>query len=216
MKVVTYLRVSTKTQKLGIDSQRSICQHFINSDSHELIKEFSEKKSGKNANRPQLLKAIQFCLENDCHLMVAKIDRLARDVEDTFKIMKQLKGKLLSCDIPQLDTLTLGIFASLAQRERELISIRTKAALKVLKDKGVKLGSPQNMTAEGREKGWATNIAKAKENKNNQRALVVIKELRDKGESYRDIAAKLNDNGFVTSRGNSFKPTTVMRLYKAA
>lgn len=216
--IVSYLRVSSKKQGLGLEAQRNICQHFIDVDNHNHIKEFKEKKSAKTIDdRPQLQKAIQYCLANDCYLMVAKVDRLSRDIEHTFKIYKQLNKRLLSCDIPQLDTMTLGIYSTLAQRERELISIRTKSALKVLKDNGVKLGSPNNLTTEGRKKAWKANKVKAKANKNNQRAMQLIKELRgNKGLSYREIAAQLNDNGFLTSTGKEFVPTTVMRLFKRA
>ena len=119
----------------------------------------------------------------------------------------------LCCDIPDANTLTIGIFASLAQHERELISSRTKAALQAKKRQGFKLGSPANLTDAARAKGWAANRQKALTNSNNRRASGYIQQLRDKGMTYRAIAEKLNMEGFRTARGKWFESMSVKRLY---
>lgn len=101
---------------------------------------------------------------------MAKLDRLSRDVEHIFKIQKQLGSLFKSCDLPTTDALTLSIYAGIAQRERELISIRTRQALQAKKRQGATLGKPENLTDIGRSAGVATRQAKAKNNLNNQRA----------------------------------------------
>ena len=147
-------------------------------------------------------------------MIVAKLDRLSRDVEHVFKINKQLgEGRLICCDLPSTDILTLSIFAGLAQRERELISIRTKYALKAKKERGEKLGSPHNFTNEGRKKGAKAMRDKARGNVHNRRAIPLIVSLRDKGQTYQKICDTLNQSGFQTVRGGIFRPTTVKLLY---
>ncbi|MFK7983226.1 MAG: recombinase family protein, partial [Saprospiraceae bacterium] len=135
---IAYYRVSTEKQKksgLGLESQKAIIQHFSEIDKATIVKEFTETESGKAIdNRPQLQQAINYCLKNGYTLIVAKLDRLSRDVEHIFQIKKKLGKLFISCDLPNTDSLTLSIFAGIAQRERELISIRTKLALKAKKD----------------------------------------------------------------------------------
>ena len=138
MKSCIYLRVSTQKQGfngLGIQAQRDICLNYIKNSGHEFISEFSDVESGKNRNRPGLMQAIDFCKKNDCELVFARLDRLARDVEFTFKDINT-GIKVYFCDMPQLNTLILGVMAAVAQYERELISQRTKAALKAKREKG--------------------------------------------------------------------------------
>lgn len=133
-----YLRVSTTRQfssGLGIEAQRETCLNYIKSQRGELLKEFIDSESGKNRNRPGLLSAIDFCKTNGCTLVIAKLDRLARDVEFTFKVINT-GIDIHFCDMPMINTMILGVFASVAQYERELISGRTKAALTAKKERG--------------------------------------------------------------------------------
>ena len=133
-----YLRVSTSRQfasGLGIDAQRDTCFSYIKSQKGELLKEFSDAESGKSRNRTGLLQAIDFCKTNGCTLVIAKLDRLARDVEFTFKVINT-GIDIYFCDMPMVNTMILGVFASVAQYERELISNRTKAALNAKKERG--------------------------------------------------------------------------------
>ena len=95
-----------------------------------MIEEFIETKSGKNLlNRPQLMAAIRCCQQDKATLVVAKIDRLSRNTEDALQVYRMLGERLESCDIPNLDKFTLTLFTAIADRERELIALRTKAAL---------------------------------------------------------------------------------------
>lgn len=214
---VPYYRVSTKKQKqsgLGLDAQKAIVEHYANADGATINRVFTETESGKDiANRKILQQAIQYCLQNNYTLIVAKLDRLSRDVEHIFSIKKKLGDLFKSCDLPNTDSLTLSIFAGLAQRERELISIRTKAALKVKKAQGVKLGNPQHLTNFSRANSIISIKKKAAKNVNNTRAMSLIVRCKKDGMSLAAIATELNNNGFLTAKNKSFQKTTVQRLY---
>ncbi|RRB06840.1 recombinase family protein [Larkinella rosea] len=114
-------------------------------DPAEINKVFIETESGKDIeDRPILREAIQYAQAKKYTLTVAKLDRLSRDVEHFFRMQKQLGSLFKSCDLPTTDALTLSIYAGIAQRERELISIRTKQALQTKKKQGEKLGKLSN------------------------------------------------------------------------
>lgn len=215
---VAYYRVSTKKQKksgLGLDAQKAIVEHYAKADGATIIQVYMEAESGKEIeNRYILRQAINFCLTYQCTLIVAKLDRLSRDVEHIFAIKKKLGNRFKSCDLPNTDSLTLSIFAGLAQRERELISIRTKAALKAKKERGGKLGNPQNFTKEVQAMGHTRIKEKAAENINNKRAMSLVARCKKDGMTLEAIANELNQNGFVSSRGRQFHKTTVKRLYE--
>jgi DNA invertase Pin-like site-specific DNA recombinase len=214
MKYIAYYRVSTKKQGksgLGLESQKAIIAHFTNG--HEIIKEYTDILSGSTMERPQLQEAITECTKNGYTLIVAKIDRLSRTTEHALEIYATLNSRLTSCDVPNLDKFTLTIFMAIADREKELVRIRTIAALAAKKAKGFKLGTPGNLTDSGRRNAWKANKAKAARNENNMRALMLIYEYRDKGMILQDIADRLNGNGFKTSTGSQFMPVTVKRLY---
>lgn len=127
---ISYLRVSTQKQGaegLGISAQRSMCEQFVRSKGGEIVKEFLDVESGKSRTRAELWQAIEFAKANNVPLVIAKLDRLARDVEFTFKVMNT-GIEIHFTDMPVVNTMILGVFASVAQYERELISARTKAA----------------------------------------------------------------------------------------
>lgn len=217
LKFISYIRVSTKGQErsgLSFEAQKAIIEHYAQLDRAEIVAEFIETESGKDIeNRPILKEAIQYALVNKCVLVVAKLDRLSRDVEHIFRIQKQLGSLFKSCDLPTTDALTLSIYAGIAQRERELISIRTRQALQIKKKQGAKLGKLSNLTYEGRSAGAEARSRKAKTNPNNQRAKALIQICREKGMSLAQIAAHLNENGFRTSTGKYFKKMSVLRAY---
>ena len=125
---VSYLRVSTKRQNLGLDAQRTMIQNYISANGGEVISEYQEKESGKNDNRPQLAAALAECRRTGATLLIAKLDRLSRKVSFVFAL-RDAGVKFVACDLLEFNTLSLAIFCGLAQRERELISERTKAAL---------------------------------------------------------------------------------------
>lgn len=203
-----YLRVSTKGQGdsgLGLEAQRDIARHFYPS----IEMEFVEVKSGKNTqDRPVLREAIEYCLSNDCILVVAKVDRLTRDTKDGLEILERMKGRIRFCDLPgEPDKFMLTLFFAFAERERELISIRTKAALKSAKDRGKKLGvnNPSNKrqpwshqaSLKGAEARKVTSVM----NENNIRAITIAKEMLASGHTYRVIVDRLNESNFKTPTG---------------
>ena len=199
---------------LGLEAQKAIIEHYTAVDKAELVGEFLETESGKEVeNRPILEKAVRYCIEQDCILVVAKLDRLSRDVEHVFRLMRVLGGRLRSFDLPTTDSFTLSIFAGLAQRERELISIRTRQALAVKKAQGFKLGRLENLTQEGRNKGAERVRQLANENPKNIQVGAVIKMYRKQGQTFQEIAEQLNKSHFRTVRGKLFTKAMVRYLW---
>ena len=137
-----YIRVSTRKQGasgLGLESQQKICCEFIKAHDGEQVAEFKYVESGTHRDRKGLLAAIDYCKRNNCALVIAKLDRLARDVEFCFKVVNT-GIEIHFVDMPQMNTLLLGVFASVAQYERELTSDRTTKALAAKKARGEALG----------------------------------------------------------------------------
>lgn len=214
---IAYIRVSTKGQErsgLGLDAQRAIIDHYVKVERATIIDTFIETESGGEINRPKLKEAINHCLKHDCILIVAKLDRLSRDIEHIFKIKKQLGVNFKSCDLPDTETITVGIYAIFAQREKEIISIRTKNALEQKKKHGIVLGKPENFTHEGRKAGADTRKRQAKENPINTRAFAFIQVCREQGQSFASIAKQLNQSGYTTPKGKPFLRQTVERIFK--
>ena len=122
---IAYVRTSTGRQVLGLEEQQTRINQFIKSTGDNLIEVVVEQESGKNNNRVKLEYATNLCIKHGYTLLFTKLDRLSREVEFLFTLRN--KGVKLRCiDLPELNTLTLGIFGSVAQWERELISNRTK------------------------------------------------------------------------------------------
>ena len=214
MKYIAYYRVSTKRQNLGLDAQRNTVLNYIASVNGDLITSFEEKESGKNNTRSELHKAIAECKRINATLIIAKLDRLSRNVSFIFTL-KDSGVNFFCCDIPECNTLTLGIFASIAQSERETISQRTKLALAAKKERGFKLGAPNaTITSEMRIKSALALKLKADNNSNNKRAYIVISSLLEKGLSLRSIADYLNENDFRTSNNCQFSASSVQRLIR--
>lgn len=215
-KYTPYYRVSTKEQGksgLGIKAQEDTVLKFVAYDTSKLDGEFWEVESGKKDNRPELEKAIDYCNRNGTTLLIAKLDRLSRNASFIFKLRDE-KVDFVAADLPDANTLTIGIFATLAQHERELISKRTREALQAKKAQGFILGSPQNLTDEARKKAWSAVKEKARNNVNNKRASGYIISLRESEKlPYQKIADRLNLEGFRTARNKFFTPTAVKRLY---
>lgn len=137
-KYISYLRVSTQKQGasgLGLEAQRAMCEQFVRGKGGEVVREFLDVESGKSRTRAELWQAIEYAKANNVPLVIAKLDRLARDVEFTFKVMNT-GIEIHFCDMPVVNTMILGVFASVAQYERELISARTKAALRAKVERG--------------------------------------------------------------------------------
>lgn len=211
-KYIAYYRVSTSKQCLGLDAQRTSVLNYLSSNGGNLVNEFSEKESGKHDNRIVLAEAISQCKRNNATLIIAKLDRLSRNVSFVFSL-KDANIDFLACDLPTFNTLTLAIFIGLAQQEREMISQRTKLALNELKKKGVKLGRPNaSFNDLDRAKSARTNKEIANRNENNIRAKTIIEEMIKTTKNKAEIARKLNANGFKTAKGNEFNTIQVIRL----
>jgi DNA invertase Pin-like site-specific DNA recombinase len=229
-KYIAYYRVSTAKQGstgLGLEAQRTDVRRFVNCETC-IIAEFTDVESGKKANRPELLKAIAECKATGATLIIAKLDRLSRDVEFIFAL-RNAGVDFKACDLPDFNTLTLGMFAVIAQHEREMISQRTKKALAVKKEKGVKLGSPvasQTLQAVT-EKGLNARKANARSNENNVKATALIVSMRNAGATWTAIANELNAKGFRTRNAGKkrsdgtivkgeYTATQVQRLFERA
>ena len=210
---IAYVRTSTGRQVLGLEEQQLRINQFIQSTGDNLIEIVIEQESGKNNNRVKLDYATNLCIKHGYTLLFTKLDRLSREVEFLFTLRN--KGVKLRCiELPELNTLTLGIFGSVAQWERELISNRTKSGLAALKARGVKLGSPANLTVDARKKGVESIIKKRVENENWKVAKMFIEHFQMKYGyiNYTKISNELNIIGYKTRNGKLFNPSTIRRL----
>lgn len=228
MKYVVYFRVSTKRQGesgLGLDAQRAAVAAFLAGKGAEVAGEYVEVESGKRADRPELTRALAHARRAKATLLVAKIDRLARNLH--FLTGLQEAGvEFCACDMPGAGRFVVHVLAALAEHERELISSRTKAALQAAKRRGVLLGSarPGHWTGKeaarlegarlGAERGLdkahqAVSLA-AREAYADLRPRLV--ELHAGGASLRQIAARLNAEGHRTRRGAEFSAVQVRAI----
>ena len=139
---VTYLRVSTQrqgAQGLGISAQRNMCENFVKQNNGCHVQEFMDVESGTHRDRKGLWQAIDYCKKNGCSLVIAKLDRMSRDVEFTFKVINT-GIDIHFTDMPVVNSMILGVFAAVAQYEREMVSTRTKQALAAKKERGEATG----------------------------------------------------------------------------
>lgn len=209
--LVAYYRVSTDRQGrsgLGLDAQRAAIAAFLNGGSWELVAEFTEVESGKRKDRPQLAAAIGAAKKGKATLVIAKLDRLARNVHLISGLMES-GVEFVAADMPQANRLTVHILAAVAEHEREMISQRTKAALQVAKSRGVRLGCPEP------SKGAVLGAAARKANANHFAANVapVIDQVRAAGvRSLRGIAKALTARGIHTVRGGPWYAATVKNV----
>jgi DNA invertase Pin-like site-specific DNA recombinase len=189
-----YLRVSTQKQGIdgyGIEAQRAAIAKYIPAA------EFIEVESGKRKDRPELLKALEFCKKNSAVLVVAKLDRLARNV--AFVSMLMESGVEFVCaDFPTANRLTIHIIAAVAEHEAVMISSRTKAGLLAAKHRGVELG--KSMDQEKAIKGHVTQSQAA--DRNAAKIRNAVDGLVVSGMSLRGIAAELNAMSVPTPRGS--------------
>ena len=214
---VAYLRQSTKKQEvsgLGIEAQRQIIQKFLGQE--KPIAEYVETESGKRTDRPKLAEALDLCRKTKSTLIVAKLDRLSRNVAFTSKLLES-DVEIKFCDFPEANRLVLHIIASIAEYEAGLISQRTKQSLKAKKNRGIQLGKPENLTNNldrAIENSRQTIHKKANDNPNNKRAVAMLKVLIGQELSLSEMARRLNEEGFVTSQGKKFTAWQVSVLLK--
>lgn len=202
---ITYLRVSTKHQGingLGIEAQRNTIASFAQNG--EIVAEYVEVESGKKTDRPQLNAALAHAKKIKATLLIAKLDRLARDVYFVSKLLKE-KVEFVAADMPYANKMTIQLMAVMAEWERDQASIRTKAALAAAKARGVKLGCPDHATLS------AACTAAAK--RRNAVAIEIINAMRSSGSTLVEIAQALQAKGVKTGRGKSnWSATQVRRL----
>lgn len=223
---ISYLRVSTDKQGqsgLGLEAQRTAVANYLNGGDWELSAEVVEVESGKNDKRPKLAEAINLCKAYNATLVVAKMDRLARDAH--FLLGLQKAGvEFVAADNPQANTLTVGILALVAQQEREATSKRTKDALAAAKAQGKVLGAydKDDKTKFIGRKGTAEDVAKAREARS-QKATQKAENLQfvfdrinpDGSMSMSAMARVLNDEGIPTPSGRGqWQAVTVSRVMK--
>jgi DNA invertase Pin-like site-specific DNA recombinase len=163
-KFISYLRVSTDRQGecgYGIDAQRKAVADYLDGGSWQLLGEYVEVESGKRNDRPELAKALAACKKHKAKLVIAKLDRLARNVAFIANLMDG-KVDFVCCDMPEATRLTIHVLAAVAEHEREMIAQRTKAGLKAAKARGVVLGGPKipaiNAVAQKAAAGFAEGL----------------------------------------------------------
>jgi DNA invertase Pin-like site-specific DNA recombinase len=215
-KFVASYRVSRKEQGisgLGLSAQKSSVEKYVTSQDGTILRSFTEIETGTNKReRVEIHKAIQLAKNEGAILIIAKLDRLARNVSFVSSLM-DAGIEFLAVDMPSANNFTIHIFSALAEQEAKLISSRTKLALAELKKKGVRLGNPQNLTSKARAKGVDKIKENAMNNDRNRQAQSIILNCKEKEMSYRQIADYLNQLNFKTRYGNKFYAPTVLQLY---
>lgn len=220
---VAYLRVSTDRQGrsgLGLEAQREAIARFVEAEGIELLGEFVEVETGKGADaldrRPVLAEALETArkakarTKDDCPVIVAKLDRLSRDVHFISGLMAHGTGFIVAELGANADPFFLHIYAAIAEKERKLIAERTRAALAVRKAQGMKLGNRTNL-AEAQAKGGATVKREADAFAAN--VLPVIERIKATGAtSYNAIAKALNEQGVKTAKGGTWAAATVRNI----
>jgi DNA invertase Pin-like site-specific DNA recombinase len=201
---VAYYRVSTDRQGasgLGLDAQRQAVSNYI--DAHQLVAEYTEIESGRrHTNRPQLLAALEECRKRRAVLIIARLDRLARNVAFIAALMEN-GTDFVACDMPTANRLTIHILAAVAEHERKMISKRTKAALAEAKRRGTKLGNPRlheataRAAATHRARGPAPEVTK------------LMSEWRAQGKTLRAIEHDLNRLNIRPARGRQWYASSV-------
>jgi DNA invertase Pin-like site-specific DNA recombinase len=215
-KWISYLRVSTDPQGasgLGLEGQRKAVVDFLNGGRWQLTAEFVEIESGRRSNnRPQLAAALMACKKEKATLVIAKLDRLARNVHFIAGLMES-GVEFVACDMPHASKLTIHILAAVAEHEREAISARTKAALAAAKARGRKLGGPK--LDEARILGRAANKSNA--DRFAQNTLPIVRQIQASGiTTLRGIANSLAARGVPTARGGAWTPVQVSNLLRRA
>lgn len=215
-KFVCYYRVSRKEQGLsglGLSAQRTAVEKYVISQNGEIIGDYTEIETGTSKKvRVEIQKSIQLAKDEGAVLVIAKLDRLARNVSFVSSLM-DAGIEFLAVDMSSANNFTIHIFSALAEQEAKLISSRTKLALAELKKAGSVLGNPKNLNDEARAKGLIAIKQNAINNDRNRQAQSVILSCKEKGMSYRDIAKYLNELNFKTRYGNQFLAPTVHQLY---
>lgn len=220
MNFVAYFRVSTTKQGesgLGLDSQRGAVADYVSRIAGgKVLESFTDIESGAKDDRPELLKALRKCRLTGATLLIAKLDRLSRNRRFLMELADS-KLNFVAVDMPEANSLTVGILACMADYERQLISERTKAALRAARERGTVLGNPNlqavrnNDTAAAQAAWKATTTARQGEVRE-----VCLELIAEHGElSTRRLADHLNQAGYKTVTGKQWSATQVWRIMAA-
>ena len=211
LRFVAYYRVSTDKQGIngnGIEAQKQSVARYLASLDCELLGSFEEVESGGKNDRPKLQEAIKLAKAKNAVLVVSKLDRLSRNAAFLLQLQDS-KLDFVICDMPNIDRFSVGILALLAQKERELISERTKAGMAVARQRGIKLGNPNAAAA------WkaAQKAIQTRKNIFREAALKSIREIESTGiTSLNRIADCMNKRGEKTARSGIWTATAVRRI----
>jgi DNA invertase Pin-like site-specific DNA recombinase len=218
-KFVAYYRVSTQRQGrsgLGLEAQQTAVRDYLNGGDWRLVAEVTEVESGKRSDRPKLAEALKLCRLHGATLIIAKLDRLARNVAFISNLMES-GVEFHAVDFPQANRLTVHILAAVAEHEAKIISERTKAALAAAKRRGVKLGGYRGtVISKAMRKASADAIAKRADARAADLGPTVAELQAAGAKSLRDIAAGLNERGIPTARGGQWTAVQVSRVLSRA
>jgi DNA invertase Pin-like site-specific DNA recombinase len=216
--IVGYRRTSTDDQLLGIEAQDAAITRIAAEKSCKIARVFTEHESGGDNARPELARALTYARRTGATLVVAKLDRLARDSSFLMSIYDG-KVPVIFGDLPEVDGSAASRFmiqtmANVAEFERRRIGERIKEALGVLKARGVKLGTPRNLRDADRLKGSrkAAQLSTARAVAEMADVAPVAAKMRKEGASLAQIAAVLDTEGYLTRRGKTWTPTQVKRV----
>jgi DNA invertase Pin-like site-specific DNA recombinase len=217
---VGYFRVSTDKQGrsgLGLDAQQEAVSRFVQARSSKLISEIVEIESGTRADRPMLAEALRLCRVHRATLLIAKLDRLARNVAFISNLMES-GVEFEAVDFPSANRLTIHILSAVAEHEAGMIRERTRSALAAAKKRGVKLGGDRgnlpSVALKGAQKSAEVRRARALARAEDLGPLIM--DMREQGFSYRLIADELNARSIATTRGGAWGPSQVHRLIEIA
>ena len=216
-KFVAYYRVSTAKQGasgLGLEAQRESVRQYLNGGRWQMIEEVTEIESGKRNDRPALADALRLCRLHGATLIIAKLDRLARNVHFISTLM-ETKVDFTAVDFPQANRLTIHILAAVAEHEAVMISQRTKAALAAAKARGVTLGGNRGKLASVAALGTRASAAmrRGKAEKRKADVLPAIEAARASGaHTLREVAALLNSKGIAAPNGGQWHANSVRRI----
>ncbi|MGO9046035.1 MAG: recombinase family protein [Xanthobacteraceae bacterium] len=222
--LIAYVRVSTSKQGksgLGIEAQQEALTRFAEAEGFELVRMFVEVETGKGSDalerRPQLAAALAEARRKRCSIGVAKLDRLSRDVHFISGLMTHRVPFVVAELGSDVDPFILHLFAALAEKERALISVRTKAALAAAKARGVTLGNPKLSEARQAAHKAAAVANEAAADQHAANVLPIIRQIKRAGATtLREIAHALNERGIQTARGGQWYATTVSNVLARA
>jgi DNA invertase Pin-like site-specific DNA recombinase len=222
--LIAYVRVSTSKQGrsgLGLEAQQEALSRFADAEGFELVRTFVEVETGKGSDalerRPQLAAALAEARRRRCSIGVAKLDRLSRDVHFISGLMTH-KVQFVVAELgADVDPFILHLFAALAEKERALIGVRTKAALAAAKARGVQLGNPKLAEARQAAHKAAAVANEAAAYQHAANVLPIIRQIKRAGAAtLREVADALNARGVRTARGGQWYATTVSNVLARA